>query len=89
MSIIKDLFNGQVYPFEALSCTRESINEEKRLNEYLKKADECCEKSEEEPISDKIRCHISNLENLSAEQSFELGFSIGMRFAVEAMLLKP
>ena len=88
MSIIKELFNGEIYPFEMISCTKESIEAEKMLNNYLKTVDENCPKQEGEYLSDKIRFQISEIQNLTAEQAFEIGFIIGVKLTAESFCTK-
>lgn len=83
MNTIKELFNGNIYPFEMLSCSKESIAAEKILSSYLKIVDENCPRDKETPFSEKIRFQISEIQNLTAEQAFELGFTLGLRMTVE------
>ena len=83
MSTIKELFNGNIYPFEMMSSTKEEVAAEKVLNSYLKIVDENCPKEEETPVSDKIRFQISEIQNLTAEQAFELGFALGVKLMAE------
>ena len=83
MSIIREFFNGNIYPFEMMTCTKESVAAEKVLNTYLKIVDENCPQNEETVLSEKIRFQISEIQNLTAEQAFELGFTLGLRFTAE------
>ncbi len=84
MNTIKEFFNGNIYPFEMLSCTKESIAAEKVLNNYLEIVNENCPQSDETVLSEKIRFQISEIQNLTAEQAFELGFTLALRFAAES-----
>ena len=88
MNTIKELFNGNIYPFEMLSCTKESIAAEKVLSACLKIVDENCPREEETLFSEKIRFQISEIQNLTAEQAFELGFALGLQLTAECYL-KP
>ena len=83
MNTINEFFNGNLYPFEMLTCSKESIAAEKTLNEYLKTVDENCPREDKVFLSDKIREQISVLETLLAEQAFELGFSLGVKLTAD------
>ena len=83
MSIIREFFNGNIYPFEMMTCTKESVAAEKVLNNYLEIVDESCPQNDETVLSEKIRFQISEIQNLTAEQAFELGFALGLRFTAE------
>ena len=83
MNTIKEFFNGNIYPFEMMTCTKESISAEKVLNDYLTTVDKNCPKQGEEFLSDKIRFRVSELQNLTAEQAFEMGFALGVRLTAE------
>ncbi len=88
MNTIKEFFNGNIYPFEMMSCCKESVAAERTLNEYLKTVDENCSKDKENPFSEKIRFQISEIQNLTAEQAFELGFTFGLRMTAESFCTK-
>jgi len=83
MNTIKEFFNGNIYPFEMMTCTKESIAAERVLNNYLEIVDKNCPRDKESSFSDKLRFQISEMQNLSAEQAFELGFSLGVRLTAE------
>ena len=83
MSIIREFFNGNIYPFEMMTCTKESVAAEKVLTNYLKIVDENCPQNDETVLSEKIRFQISEIQNLTAEQAFELGFTLGLRMTAE------
>ena len=83
MNTIKDFFNGNIFPFEMMSCTKESIAAERMLNNYLDTVDKNCPKQDGEHFSDVLRFQISEIQNLTAEQAFELGFALGVRFTSE------
>ena len=83
MNTIKEFFNGNIYPFEMMTCTKESVAAEKVLNKYLEIVDENCPQNDETVLSEKIRFQISEIQNLTAEQAFELGFTLGLRFTAE------
>ncbi len=83
MNTIRELFNGNIYPFEAMYCTKEAVASEKKLSDYLKAADEVIPKEDNKYFSDMIRDEISTIQNLASEQAFELGFSLGVRLTAE------
>ncbi len=84
MNTIKELFNGNIYPFEAMSCTKESIAADNRLNNYLEMADEVIPKDGKLFFSDKVRNEVADLQNFAAAQAFEIGFSLGVRLIAES-----
>ncbi len=83
MDTVKKLFNGEIYPFESMGNTKESLVIENRLSECLEKADEKIPKENGEFFSDTIRAYISDLEILAAEQAFAIGFSLGLKLMAE------
>ena len=83
MNTIKEFFNGNIYPFEMMSCTKESIDAEKALNNYLKIVDKHCPKQKGEYLSDKLRFQFFEIQNLTAEQAFEMGFALGLKLTAE------
>lgn len=84
MAIIKKLFNGEVYPFEDMRDSKETIAARDRLSKYLKKIDEVCPKEGGTFFSDKIYENICVIEANAAEQGFELGLSLGLRIMSES-----
>ncbi len=84
MNTIKKLFNGRVYPFEAMRDTKEMLRARNRLHHYLEKADETRENEDGKIFSDKVFEEIAVIETSAAEQGFELGFSLGLRFTAES-----
>lgn len=84
MNTIKEFFNGNIYPYEMMTNSAESLAAERRIGDYLEKADKMIPKDEEGCFSDKIRSAICVLQNLTAEQAFELGFTLALRFAAES-----
>ena len=83
MSTIKEFFNGNIYPFEMMSNSKESLAAEMRISDYLEKSDEVIPKDEDGYFSDKVRNEICVLQNLTAEQAFEMGFALGVRLTAE------
>ena len=83
MSVIREFFNGNIYPFEMMSNSKESLAAEMRISDYLEKADEVIPKDEDDFFSDKVRNEICVLQNLTAEQAFEMGFALGVRLTAE------
>lgn len=83
MNTIKEFFNGNIYPYEMMTNSAESLSAERRIGDYLEKADKLIPEDEEGYFSDKIRSEICVLQNLTAEQAFELGFTLGLRMTVE------
>ena len=83
MSTIKEFFNGNIYPYEMISNSKESLAAEMRIGDYLEKADEVIPKDEDDFFSDKVRNEICVLQNLTAEQAFEMGFALGVRLTAE------
>ncbi|MBQ8903509.1 MAG: hypothetical protein IJY73_04335 [Oscillospiraceae bacterium] len=83
MSTIKEFFNGNIYPYEMMTNSAESLAAERRIGDCLEKADKLIPKDEEGYFSDKVRSEICVLQGLTAEQAFELGFALGLRFTVE------
>ena len=79
MSIIKELFNGELYPFEAISSSKEALEAERQLSDYLELVDKMIPKEDEEYFSGKVRYQVTVIQNLLAEQSFEMGFIIAVR----------
>ena len=88
MGIIKELFNGEIYPFEAISPTKEALEAERMLDSYFEEADKAIPKDGNEDLSDKVRYQISTVQNLLAEQCFEMGFALGIRLVTESFSTK-
>lgn len=84
MNTIKKLFNGEIYPFEAMHDTKEMLIARNKLYAYLEEADKACPKEDGEPFSEKIFRQISDVETLAVEQGFEMGFPLGLRLATES-----
>ncbi len=83
MNTIKKLFNGEIYPFEDMRDTKETLRVRNRLHNYLEKADENIPRENNTCFSDIIYEQISIIEARTAEQGFELGFSLGVRLMAE------
>ncbi len=83
MDTMKKLFNGEIYPFETMSQSKESIQIEYKLAELLEKADEKIPRENGEFFSDTIRAYISDHEAIAAEQAFAIGFSLGLKITTE------
>ena len=83
MNTIKEFFNGNIYPYEMMTNSAESLAAERRIGDFLEKADKLIPKDEEGYFSDKIRSEICVLQNLTAEQAFEMGFALGVRLTAE------
>jgi len=83
MSTIKEFFNGNIYPYEMMTSSAESIAAERKIGNYLEKADEVIPKDKDGYFSDKVRSEICILQNLTAEQAFEMGFALGLKFTAE------
>lgn len=88
MSIIKELFNGEIYPFEAIVSTKEALEAEKLLGDYLEEADKVMPKDNKEYFSDKVRYQVTIIQNLLAEQCFEKGFALGLQLTAESFCAK-
>ncbi len=84
MNTMKKLFNGEIYPFEAMRDTKEMIIARNRLKEYLEAIDEIIPKEDKILFSEKINKYFSELETLTAEQAFEIGFSLGSKLMAES-----
>ncbi len=84
MSIMKKLFNGEVYPFEDMQDSKETLSARNKLYKCLEKIDDVCPKEEDAFFSDKICEHISVIETNAAEQGFKLGLSLGLKIMSES-----
>ncbi len=88
MSIIKEFFSGNIYPYEMMTNSEESLAAERKIGDYLEKADKSVPKDEDGYFSDKVRSEICVLQNFTAEQAFELGFALGLRMTAECYCTK-
>lgn len=83
MNTIRKFFRDGFYPFESMKSTRKTIIAEKQLNKYPGKIDKNCPQ-DGAPLSDMICNQLNILETLSAEQAFEIGFSLGVRLTADS-----
>ena len=83
MGVINDLFNGEIYVFEAMKYDKVSTEAENEMYKYLEKADKEFPEEDGRFFSDIIREQVSILETRSAEQAFAIGISLGLRLASE------
>ncbi len=84
MYTMKKLFNGEVYPFEDMRDSKETLAVRNKLYNYLEKIDEARLKEGEPLISDKVHELIATIEANVAEQGFELGLSLGLSIMSES-----
>ena len=80
MKIIEKMFNGGIYPYEAMSDSTTHKNANARLEKYLTDIEErLCDDS----IKEKIRGELVKMEYESIYRAFEMGFSLGVRLTAE------
>ncbi|MBO5266062.1 MAG: hypothetical protein J6B08_02065 [Ruminiclostridium sp.] len=83
MSVINDLFNGEINAFESMRYDKISSEAEKEMSKYLEKADKKLPKEDGRRFSDLVREQVLTLETRASEQAFGIGFALGVRLASE------
>lgn len=87
MKLIEELFNGNIYPHEAMTDSKTYSRINNDLMKYLSEIQQKLPENHEN-ISEKIRREFNGMEYESTFQAFALGFSLGVRLTAECCTMK-